>query len=264
MNICPIFISSADSYSDIWPVFFKLFKMYWPDYDGVIYLNTENKDFYYEGLNIICTKVGKNKTFGVTFRAGLDKINSPYVMLMMIDYFFMGEVSSDKLELYYKYFLKEKLDTLCLVYQNYREYKSMESDDLLEVLPPSKDMFSYQIAYWKTETLYNMALPLEDPWLSEWYGTKRANIMMIKMACVKSGKNPISYLIVGALHQAKWVEEMVVFLKANNISVDFNKRGYYREEPVPFNLKLKQRIKRFYPRCISRIDLCIRYLKRFF
>lgn len=231
---------------------------------GVIYLNTENKDFQYEGLNIVCTKVGNLKTFGAEYRAGLDKIDSPYVMVMMIDYFFMGKVDNEKLESYYEYFLKEKLDTLCLVHQKYREYKLTENDDLLEVVPPSKDMFSYQISYWKKETLYEMALPLEDPWLSEWYGTKRANIMRIKMACVKNGRNPISYLGSGALIKGKWEEESVEFLKAKNISVDFDKRGYHKDEPIPFGLKLKRRIKRFYPRCVSRMDLCARYLKRFF
>lgn len=34
MKTCPIFISSADSYSDLWPVFFKLFKEYWPEWGG--------------------------------------------------------------------------------------------------------------------------------------------------------------------------------------------------------------------------------------
>ena len=51
-----ILVNTTDSFSDCWNPFFKLFKKYWPNYGGKIYLNTEIKDFKYEGLNIICIK----------------------------------------------------------------------------------------------------------------------------------------------------------------------------------------------------------------
>jgi hypothetical protein len=39
---------------------FALFKKYWPEYNGTIYLNTETKQFTHEGLNIVSKKNNLN------------------------------------------------------------------------------------------------------------------------------------------------------------------------------------------------------------
>ena len=51
-----ILINTCDKFEDCWNPFFKLFKLYWPDCSGIIYLNTEYKDYSYPGLNIIPVK----------------------------------------------------------------------------------------------------------------------------------------------------------------------------------------------------------------
>ncbi|MDR3651540.1 MAG: hypothetical protein P4L34_01060 [Paludibacter sp.] len=233
MNNCPIFISSADSYSDIWPIFFDLFKIYWPEYSGKIYLNTEEKTFSTEGLNIICTQVGYNKTFGITFRKGLDQIKSENILLMMIDYIFMGKVNNKKIFEYFNFFVEKKLDSLCLTNQQYPNTKETDHKELFMVTSPAPYiMFSYQIAFWKKSMLYQMALPHEDPWTSEWYGTLRAEKMHIKLAAVINEKyNPIPYHLAGCLHKGKWLSEAIEHLKSINYNVDFDKRGYYHELP---------------------------------
>lgn len=44
MSSFSIFVSSSDNYSDIWDVFFDMFKKMWPEYNGQIYLQTQEKD----------------------------------------------------------------------------------------------------------------------------------------------------------------------------------------------------------------------------
>jgi len=259
INAVPVFISSSDSYSDLWPIFFDLFKKYWPEYDGVIYLNTENKDFQFDGLKIICTRVGIN-CFGKTFRLGLDQIDSPYLLLVMIDYFFMGKVKHEQLNEYFEYFKSQNLDSLCLVSNPYTTIENLGHKDIYLVKPPSQDMFSYQIAFWKKSVLYEMALPHESPWLSEWYGTARANQMKLKLAFTSLEK-PIPYLAEGALHKGKWVEPMISFLKSIDCQVNFNKRGFFEDKPVSIHDRIKHRINTFLPRCLSNLDLIKR---RFF
>lgn len=85
-----IFVSSSDKYSDLWPVFFKLFKRMWPEYDGVIYLQTENKNYSYPNLNIKCTNIGKQKSFGTALLSGLNKVKEKNILFFMIDYILMG------------------------------------------------------------------------------------------------------------------------------------------------------------------------------
>ena len=240
MNNCPIFISSADSYSDLWPIFFDMFKKYWPEYNGIIYLNTEEKTYTTNGLNIICTQVGQNKFFGTTFRKGLDMIKSKNVLLMMIDYMFMGRVNDRKILEYYDFFVNEYLDSLCLTNQHYPNTKKTGHNELVMVLPPAPYvMFSYQIAFWKKSMLYQMALPQEDPWTSEWYGTLRAEKMHIKLASIADEKyNPIPYHLAGCLHKGKWLTEAIEHLKSINYNVDFDKRGYYHELPTSIKRRL--------------------------
>lgn len=253
MNSCPVFISSSDSYSDLWPIFFDLFKKYWPEYEGIIYLNTENKDFQFAGLTIICTHVGKN-SFGRTFRAGLNRVNSPYLLLIMIDYFFMGKVNHEQLNNYFEFFIKQDIDSLCLISNPYTKAERLNYKDINRVIPPSKDMFSFQIAFWKKSILYEMILPHETPWLSEWYGTLRANEMKLKLAYAATEK-PIPYLAEGALHKGKWVEPMILFLQDIGYHVDFNKRGFFQEKPKTLQDRINGRINTFLPRCFSNIDL---------
>ena len=244
-----IFISSADSYSDLWPIFFDLFKMHWPDFKRNIYLNTEVKDFYHEGLNITCTKVGKLGSFGKTFRAGLKKVPMEDVMLIMIDYLFMGPVNILKLTEYFKFFKKENLDTLCLVHQNYREIGNTINADLERVIPPSKDMFSFQIAFWNKSTLYEMTLPHENPWASEWFGTRRANKMKIKLACLsRNAQRPILYDLAGCLHKGKWLQSAIDYLNIRGYNnIEFEKRGLYEE--VPNSLKDRIKVKWMLIKC---------------
>ncbi|GGH56490.1 hypothetical protein GCM10011379_00130 [Filimonas zeae] len=236
-------------------MFFALFKKYWPAYDGTIYLNTETKLFSYEGLDIRCTMVGKLRNFGETFRAGLDKIDSPHVLLIMIDYFFMGEVNENELRGYFEYFKEKNLDSLCLRKNPYTTIQKLDYKDLNLVIPPSRDMFSFQIAFWKREMLYEMVLPHETPWLSEWFGTLRGNVIKLKLAYTANNNTAISYLSEGALHKGKWVEPMVKFLNEISYEVDFSKRGFFEDKPLAFRERLKRRINTLIPRSLSSLDL---------
>ncbi len=241
MNNYTIFISSSDAYSDIWPVFFNLFKKYWPEYTGVIYLNTETETFQKDGLNIICTQVGKNQAFGTAFRKGLDMVDLDNVLLIMIDYIFMGKVIDNKIAEYYEFFLKNKLDSLCLAYQSYPNQSNSENSEIVIVTPPAPYiMFSYQIAFWNKSVLYEMALPHENPWTSEWYGTKRAEKMKIKLACLsKETSSPIPYDLAGCLHKGKWINEAISHLRSINYDVNFNQRGFYLELPTTIKTRIK-------------------------
>lgn len=242
MNNCTVFISSSDSYADIWDLFFDLFKKYWPEYDGEIVLNTEKLDYSREDMNIRCTKVGKLGSFGKVFRTGLDTINTDNILLIMIDYIFMGKVNHQKIEDYFKFFINNSLDSLCLVHQRYPNVKNTKYPELLFVQPPAPNiMFSYQIAFWKKDILYQMALPHENPWMSEWFGSLRAEKMNIRLACLnKNSSKPISYDLRGCLHQGKWLDNAVDFLKEINYKkINYKNRGYYTNEYNTLKLRLK-------------------------
>ena len=222
-----------------------MFKKYWPEYEGTIYLQTQERQYTYPGLNIICTKVGKLKEFGRTLRAGLDQIPTENILLIMIDYIFMGKVDNDRINACYHYFCEQQLDSCCLVWQSYPNVKEMSDHDYLLVTPPAPYiMFSYQIAFWKKSILKEMALPHENPWMSEWYGTLRAEKMHIRLACLREGILPIPYDLTGCIHKGKWLQNAIDFLDENHYVFDFEKRGCYQDLPTTFfqRIRLKMMI----------------------
>lgn len=240
----PIFLSSADSYSDVWDLFFTLFKKYWPEYDGTIYLNTQEKEIKVDGLNIVCTKLGYLGSFGKEMRKCLDLIKSDYVMLMLIDFIFMDKVNDKKVKEYFEYFKNHNFDTLNFQYYPSENQTHLDNSDLIQVNPPAPHLFfNYQIAFWKKTVLYEMVLPHENPWTSEWFGAKRAEKMNIKQVLVKDNCSPINYHPSGCLAKAKWHPVAVSFLKTQNINVDFSKRGYTETLSKP-TIKKKWQIKK--------------------
>lgn len=241
MNNFSIFVSSSDTYSDIWPLFFDLFQKYWPEYKGVIYLQTQEKQYSHQDLNIVCTQVGKLKEFGRTLRAGLDKVPGENILFIMIDYIFMGRVDHLRIMQYYNYFVTHDADSLRLIEERFDLYKQTDNPDIKACLPPAPNrFFSYQIAFWRKTLLKEMVLPHETPWSSEWYGDKRAHIIPLKLYSINSNtKMPILYDARGCLHRGKWLPNAVEFLNKLGYSIDFQRRGYYENDYITLHTRIK-------------------------
>lgn len=228
----PIFVSSGDSYSDLWELFFTLFKKYWPEYSGTIYFNTQEKEFSYPGLNIVCTKTGNLGNFGALYRSGLDCIKSEFVLIMMIDHIFMGKVNDKKIREYYSYFKNNDLDTLNFLYYPSKNQSESDHPDLMYIKPPAlHQYFNLQNALWKKSVLHDLILPHENPWTAEWYGSYRAEKINIKQVLVKKTVgSPIPYHPLGCLTKGKWHPVAVAYLKKEQLSMDYTKRGLYTEQ----------------------------------
>ena len=240
-----VFYHTCDKYSDLWEHFCYFFKKYWPDYDGNIYFNSEEKDFDYPGLNIINLKVG---TCGFAEREirGLCKVKEDNILLMMDDLFLMGNVDNKALDEYYKYFLEADLDSL--VFRKFPTYETTIPVNVRKaevVVPPSSDMLSSQLAFWKKDSFIKLLNPDDGPWEMEWFGTMRANHSHLKLVC--TDENVIPSLPEGGLHYGKWVEPMVEFLKRENYNkIDLEMRGYYKpNQPQPLMKKIKFKIRNY-------------------
>lgn len=234
-----VFYHTCDKYSDLWEHFCFFFKKYWPEYDGIIYVNSEEKDFSYPGLNIVNLKVGVCDFSDREIR-GLKKVKEDNILLMMDDLFLMGKVDTAAVKEYYDYFVKAELDTL--VFRKFKSYLATIPVNCRKaeiVIPPSNDMYSSQLAFWKKDVFMSLLNPADGPWEMEWFGSMRANLSHVKMACTP--ENCIPSLPEGGLHIGRWVPKMIEFLHNENYTkIDFNIRGYYK--PVS-NAPLKKRIK---------------------
>lgn len=235
-----IFYHTCDKYSDLWEHFCYFFKKYWPDYKGKIYLNSEEKDFSYEGLNIINLKVG-TCDFSEREIRGLKRVEEENILLMMDDLFLMGKVDTQAVAEYYKYFVESNIDSLI-----FRKFPSFEATIPVNVrqaevvVPPSTDMFSSQLAFWKKDIFISLLNSNDGPWEMEYFGTIRANLKHHKLVCTP--ENVIPSIPPGALHYGQWNEEIIHFLEKEQYNkIDYKIRGIYN----PKNRKnsIKKRLK---------------------
>lgn len=236
-NNFAIFYHTCDKYSDLWEHFCYFFKKYWPDYQGNIYWNSEEKDFSYPGLNIINLKVG---ICGFSEREirGLKKVKEENILLMMDDLFLMGMVNTKALKEYYDYFIKSNIDSF--IFRKFPSFVATVPVNVRKaevVIPPSIDMYSSQLAFWKKDVFCSFLNSDDGPWEMEWFGAMRANLSHLKLVCTSEAVIPSRP--EGALHLGKWTKEIVEFLKVENYNeIDFSKRGFL----IPDNPTLKKRI----------------------
>ncbi len=242
VNQCTVFVSSSDAYADIWPAFFTIFKREWPTFSGRIYLNTEQKTFKQDGLDIICTGVGKQRHFGETLRAGLDCVKeSDTILFFMIDYLFEGKVDVSKLNLLYRRFQEDAVDALLLFPFKPKAFEPIEGlpECVRAIKPFCSICFSFQAAFWNKAVLHGLVADWEDPWNAEFYSFLR---MSVRHPCPKvwiSQLNPmpIPYDGCGVLHGGgKWLESALKKIDLTGVPLDFGKRSFYKVRHENFRI----------------------------
>src|SRR6476646_3876365 len=93
---CSILIPSCDTYSDLWEPFLTLFHKYWPDCPYPIFLGSNAEDYNDSRVRMIHAGHGNNWSNRV--REQLERISSPYVLMMLEDFFLRCPVQTDRVE----------------------------------------------------------------------------------------------------------------------------------------------------------------------
>ena len=253
-----VFVSSTDTYSDCWLPFFKLFKKFWPSYNGIIYLNTEFKSFSYPGLNIICTQVRRFKPKGeIVFSERLllafkHVVKEENLLYTHDDFFLEDYVNHDVINKLFDASIKYDYSYLNLTtFANHGPFSQSPNVELIWEID-KKDEFrnSYQASFWKLSDMIKIIRKHEDPWRAEYYGSIGSRRMNFKYACLNrdffTSKNQVfPYANTTGIYRSKWIKETVYPLfKNNDIDIDFSIRGFYDKEENgaqkktnPFTLK---------------------------
>lgn len=235
-----ILVSSTDSYSDCWEPFFTLFKKYWPNYKGQIFLSTETKDFSFPGLNITCTRVarftGRNDTpHGSRLLEAFKQINTDIVVYLHEDMFLDHYVPEEKVQQLVDLMLKHQMTYVGLVEGgNQGPFQPSPFPDLWEVEHSDDYLFSAMASMWNIRRIARYLRPHENPWQTEFYVTRRVRRTTERFYTINRDlySYPSSAIIpfapVTGIYRGKWHREAVVGLfAAEGIKLDFSKRGFY-------------------------------------
>lgn len=265
---CAVLVNSTDSFEDCWLPFFKLFKYFWPDYDGKIYLNTELKTFSYEGLNIIPVTSGLiDKTWSQCLDHALEFIEEENILYLQEDYFFNSFIKNELLNEFFSKFINLRCDCLHLTDQSTAGPFTHTTDEMVwEIEKNVKYRISCQAAFWKKDVLRSYLRAHESAWHFEYYGTKRSNKSDSKFYIVNTdkfgcGKKEILPYVFTGIIKGKWNEQVQPLFLEHNINTDFTHRGFY-SRIVPkrtFREKIKGfKLNDFKSRFKSQLDLLLR------
>ena len=256
-----LLVNTCDKFEDCWYPFFKLFSVYWSDYDGKIYLNTEYKDYSYDGLNVVAVKGCKKHNYPKTKRAtwseclqwALEAIDTDIVLYMQEDYFLKDCVKNDLIEKYVQLMLAHQ-DIHCIHLTD----QAMQADSIPgkyeNLFPPAqteKLPISCQAALWQKNVLLSCLRTYEDAWQFEKFGSLRElskphHIYIVDTQIVRINEYEILPYIFTGIVQGRWYEPVVPLFEKHDIRIDYTKRGFTKDAPPkPLSLKIKYKYKLF-------------------
>lgn len=238
-----ILVSSCDKNVDVLPVFFYMLNKKWKNIPYEIVLNTEKKEFSYDGINLINYCVNKEKDYSWSERLylNLQKIKTDYVLFTLEDFYFENEIDNEEVEKLIKKISKIK-NFGCLylmdLLPNFPCYYDKKSE-LFKIHKFVSFRVNATCAIWNRKYLMRLLNAKEDPWEFELGASKRAFLHNKKFFCQYSydyeklliykkevNRQKVFYCdFEKQIFQGKWTKSCVEFLIENGVKHDFSKRG---------------------------------------
>jgi hypothetical protein len=238
-----VFVNTCDAFQDCWIPFFRLFETY----GGIlrelpIYLNTERADFDWPGCTIHCTKVWPREEenlppWSERLLRGLDSVKERHVLYLQEDYFLKSAVRAEMIQQALEIFAQlPDAGAVYLTSHGPQVRRSLPySKDFLQVQPPARYLISAQAAIWEKDFLRSAIRSWENVWMFEKFGTLRARHARRRVFAptpdALAGGDIVDYVWTGII-QGKWKRDCVDLFRRHGIIVDFDRRGFYREESI--------------------------------
>ncbi len=251
INNFNILVNTCDAYEDCWDPFFKLFALFWPEYKGKIYLNTERKNYSFGKLNIIpiqgCKndKIGSQTSWSIRFKRALEAIDNNIILYLQDDYFIKDFVKYDFINDYADLMIKNKdIDCIHLTDQaTLPESGASLYKGLFPTQLHQRYLVCLQAALWKKDVLFQYIKTKESIWEFEEFASKRGarlkhNFYTVDRGWIKLNKFEIIPYIFTGITQGSWNEEVIPLFKIHQIEINFEKRGFVNEIPKR-TLKMK-------------------------
>lgn len=238
-----IFLSTCDAYNDCWEPFFFLFKKFWPDFEGTVYMVTDNLTYQYEGVNIKCLNINTlkgvdpsiNISWGKRMKWAMDMIEDDIFIFMQEDFFIKGKVQNQIINDFAQLMIDHQ-DIMCLhlTRPNIKDASKSEFEHLYNMKVKQRYRADCQPALWRKEELYNVLEDEYSPWQMEVLGSKKSakmnhRYLIVDKNWVKRGEFEIIPYVATGIAKAKWEKDVVPVFAENGIKMDYSIRGFYEK-----------------------------------
>ena len=218
---CTVLVTSCDKYRDVEGPFCALWGKYWPDCPFELVAVRESAE---RGGFDRVVATGGGKTWSEMLVEALDAIATPYVILLMNDYYLDSRVNTARvLELLAEAKAKDAL--------NYR----MNPNPPRAVKNTAYSV-SCQAGIWNRAFLRELAAKTKSAWEFERYGSFMFDEADPRPLLVTAKKE---FPFLDVVHKGYWEPWGVALLKREGIDYDFSQRGR-----PPLTVRLKEAIKR--------------------
>lgn len=234
-NELSIIVASCDIYSDLWRPFSILFNKYWGDCPYELLLVTESevpdKEQYVFDTVVAC---GKGMGWADRLAACLDRVKTPYVILLCDDYLLCDRVDTEKIEQLLELAKKYHAGNLRMIQSPEHSRVFSESEGLGEYEKGTAYCIATQAGIWDVSFLKPLARGYNSIWEFERLGSFK---------CVDSeqpilGTKWLTFPFEDAVHKGKWEEAGIRLCSRNGVAIDFSRRGKMSHlEVVKKNLK---------------------------
>lgn len=186
-----VLINSCDKYEDAWYPFFELVKKYWPQTNCPFFLNTERKGYKHEGIDLTvlnCLSGSESIPWGKRIKDCLERIETPYVILLLEDFFFQREVDQEELCSCIR-MMEENKDIVAIYFKQIEGYtKNFELNQKYYIMSENKRYkLNLQAALWRREELLSLVFDNDSPWSFEEDGAARVLHTEKIFLCSKHG-----------------------------------------------------------------------------
>lgn len=232
-NKVSILINTCDNYHDVLPLFFSAFQEYWPQNDFPIYLNSEHKNFEFDGLEIKLCTILKNEdaNWGYRFKKALNQIESEYIITLFDDYILESNVNNDLIN-YSILRLDTDINTGGIYFFPFFKKEDMQKTNN-DYFVKTDESVPYRIntspAIWRKSFLKKLISKKDDPWSWEAFAHLKQVAKSSKVLSIPNNGLPAYNYAAskgGAIYRGRWVTSVVeAKFKKYKIQIDLNKRG---------------------------------------
>ena len=204
---CTVLVTSCDAYRDVEGPFLQLFRKYWPDCPFELVVNGETGCV--DGFDRFILS-GKGKSWSEMLVEALERIDTPYVIMLMNDYYLVSPVDTG------------------LVLRRLCEAKDRDALNYRLCPKPPRAVkntaysVSCQAGIWNRGFLLDLAKRTRSAWEFERYGSFMFDESDSRPLLVTATKE---FPFIDAVHKGYWEKFGVECLASNGIDYDFSLRG---------------------------------------
>ena len=231
---CTVLVTSCDAYRDVVGPFATLWRTYWPDCPFETVLLTETQPS--EGFDrVVCT--GKGKSWCAMLVEALDQIDTPYVMMLMNDYYLVRPVDTANVLRRLEQAKRFDAANLRLVPNPPGRAPFGAAEEHLREFPKNVAYsVTCQTGFWNRAYLRGIAARCRSAWEFERFGSFMVAEEPRPLLVTPTQEFPF----VDAVHKGYWESFGVRVLRENGIAYDFAQRGR-----PPFGVRVREALKAF-------------------